>query len=99
MAWRVALFLGSFLVLCGATVLFPGIDLVAAALFYEPLHGFFLSDWAPIRFIRAAMPYLTWGIVLAGLLLLSWRRRRAGLLLLLALAMGTGLLVHFLFKG
>ena len=98
MACRVALFLGSFLVLCGATVLLPGIDLAAAALFYDPQHGFFLGDWAPVRLIRAAMPYLTWGIVLAGLLLMAWRRWRTGLLLLLALALGPGLVVNVIFK-
>jgi lipid A 4'-phosphatase len=104
MACRVALFLAAFLILCGVPVLFPGIDLWASALFYEPGRGFFLADWLPIRFVRAAMPWLVGTIIVAGLALLARgaiRRSadwRAGALLLLALAIGPGLVVNVIFK-
>jgi lipid A 4'-phosphatase len=98
MAWRVGLFLASFLVLCGATVLFPGIDLATSALFYEPGHGFFLGDALPVRLVRAAVPYLIGATVFAGAVLLATRRWRDGAVLLLAVALGPGLVVNVVFK-
>ncbi|HXQ50812.1 MAG TPA: phosphatase PAP2 family protein [Stellaceae bacterium] len=103
---RAALFLAAFLVVCGATVVFPGIDLAASALFHDPARGFFLADFAPIRFLRAAIPYLAVAIALAGLGLIAvsargrWRGLdwRAGAFLLLALAVGPGLVVNVVFK-
>ena len=107
MAPRAALFLAAFLVLCGATVAFPAIDLAASALFYEPGRGFFLGGWLPVRLIRGAMPFLVGAIILAGLALLALTARRpwrgldwrAGAFLLLALALGPGLVVNVLFKA
>jgi lipid A 4'-phosphatase len=98
MAWRIALFLASFLVLCGATVLVPGVDLASGGLFYAPGHGFFLADSLPIRLIRAAMPYLVGAIIVAGLVLIALQHWRAGVFLLLALALGPGLVVNVIFK-
>jgi lipid A 4'-phosphatase len=103
----VALFLAAFLIVCGALVIFPGIDLWASALFYRPDEGFFLAGWAPFRLIRAGVPWLVALIILAaaGLLLASMLRRpvrgldaKAAIFLLLSLAIGPGLVVNALFK-
>lgn len=98
MPWRVALFLASFLILCGATVLFPRIDLAASAAFYVPGEGFPLGAAPLLRAIHEGMPLLVAAIVLAGVVLLALGRWRAGLFLLLALAVGPGLVVNVLFK-
>jgi lipid A 4'-phosphatase len=104
MAARAAWFLVSFLVVCGGLVLFPGIDLWAAGLFYDPVGHFWLADWPPFHILHAASPYLVGAAVLAGciLLLLAARGRRAcgraGMFLLLSLAVGPGLVVNTVFK-
>jgi lipid A 4'-phosphatase len=103
---RVALFLAAFLIVCGATVLFPAIDLAASAPFYAPGKGFFLAEWPPFLAVRAAMPWLVALIALAGLAFLALGARRpwhgldwrAGVFLLAALAVGPGLVVNTLFK-
>ena len=99
MAARAAWFLAAFLVICGGLVLFPGIDLWAAGLFYAPGHGFVLSDWPPFRLLHAASPYLVAAVIVAGAAMLAVRRwRRSGVFVLLALAIGPGLVVNVLFK-
>jgi lipid A 4'-phosphatase len=106
MVGRVMLFLAAFVVVCGATVVFPRIDLAASALFYDPPRGFYLADVLPLRVLHEAFPYLVGAIVVAGLALVaaSTRRRwrgldwRAGAFVLLALAIGPGLVVNVLFK-
>ena len=108
MARTLALFLASFLLICGATILFPGIDLWASGLFYRPGAGFFLGDWLPFRLIHSGMHELVAAIIIAGAALLIaalWRRRpvfgvdaRAAVFLLLVLAIGPGLVVNTLFK-
>jgi lipid A 4'-phosphatase len=103
---RIALFLASFLVICGGTVLVPAIDLWASGLFYEPGRGFPLAGWAPVALLHAAIPYLAALIGLAGLALVAlgarrtWRGLdwRAGAFLALALALGPGLVVNTIFK-
>jgi lipid A 4'-phosphatase len=97
------------LVLAAAVfLLFPGIDLWAAGLFYRPDAGFYLGNAWPVRAIYAGVPYLTDAAVagVAALYLLSLRRGRpvAGVdgrvaaYLLLALALGPGLVVNTLLK-
>jgi lipid A 4'-phosphatase len=103
---RVALFLAAFLVVCGATVLFPAIDLAASALFYASGKGFFLAEWPPFLVVRWAMPWLVGLIALAALALVALGLRRpwhgldwrAGAFLLAALAVGPGLVVNTVFK-
>lgn len=106
MLGRVVLFLVAFVVICGATVVFPRIDLAASALFYDPARGFYLADDLPVRVLRAAVPYLVGAIALAGLGLIAatarspWRGLdwRAGAFVLLALVVGPGLVVNVVFK-
>src|SRR5579885_660865 len=96
---RAAWFVAAFVVLCGGLVLFPRIDLWAAAQFYEPARGFALADWAPFRILHAASPWIVGLAVAAGAVLLAMPGRwRAGMVLLLALAIGPGLIVNTLFK-
>ncbi len=89
-------------------LLFPGLDLWAAGLFYRPGAGFFLGNWAPVRAIYVGVPYLTDAIV-AGVPVLYllgrlrgrplWRiDGRAAVFLLLALALGPGLAVNTVLK-
>lgn len=98
MAGRVALFLASFLVICGATVLFPQVDLASSAAFYVPGRGFPLGEAPLLRAIHEGMPVLVAAIIVAGAGLIALRRWRAGLFLLLALAVGPGLIVNVVFK-
>jgi lipid A 4'-phosphatase len=99
----------ALLVLAAAMFLiFPDIDLWASALFYSPQGRFFLGDWAPVRDIYRAVPYLV-DLIAVGIpvlcLLSLWRRwrvgrldMRAGAFLLLSLALGPGLLVNAVLK-
>ena len=104
MAARAAWFVASFLVICGGTVLFPGIDLWTAGLFYDPARHFLLADWPPFRMLHAASPWLVAAAVVAGVALLARAARgrrgsgRAGVFLLLSLAVGPGLVVNTVFK-
>jgi lipid A 4'-phosphatase len=108
MGARIAWFAAALLVLCGGSVLLPGIDLWVSALFYRPGEGFFLSDWAVFRIVHDFLPaavaaYVVFVVVLLGATIL--RRRavlgldaKAALFLLLALALGPGLIVNTVFK-
>jgi lipid A 4'-phosphatase len=108
MGVRVTWFAAAFLVLCGGSVLLPGIDLWVSALFYRPADGFFLGDWVVFRAIRDGLPYVVviFVVALSALLVLALLRRRtilgldgrAALFLLLALALGPGLTVNTIFK-
>ena len=106
---RAAAGYGAALLLCAALfLLFPGIDLWASGLFYEPGAGFFLAQRWPVRAIYGAVPYLADAVVagvpalyLVSLLRLRpvWRLDgRAAAYLLLALALGPGLLVNTVLK-
>lgn len=89
-------------------LLFPGIDLWAAGLFWRPGAGFFLSHWPPVRAVYVGVPYLVDAIIVAviALWLVSlgrgrplWRiDGRAAAFLLLALALGPGLVVNAVLK-
>ncbi|MGH7089228.1 MAG: phosphatase PAP2 family protein, partial [Stellaceae bacterium] len=99
MAWRVGLFLGSFLLLCGATILFPAIDLRTSAAFYVPGHEFPIGGLPLVLAVhRAGMRVLVVAIAAAGVALILARRWRAGIFLLLALALGPGLVVNGMLK-
>jgi lipid A 4'-phosphatase len=108
MARRVALFLTAFLLVDGALILFPAVDLWASGLFYRQGAGFYLSGWPPFHLVHADMPDLVEAIVAAAgaVLLLTLARgraflgfnTRAALFLLLALALGPGLVVNVAFK-
>lgn len=101
-------FTGGFLLLCGGSVLLPGIDLWASGLFYRPGDGFFLGNWPPFRIAHEYLSVVvaTYAIAVAALLLtgLAWRRSifglspRAAIFLLLSLALGPGLTVNTIFK-
>ncbi|MDB5360204.1 MAG: phosphatase family protein [Rhodospirillales bacterium] len=86
----------------------PGIDLWVSGLFWRPADGFFLRDWAPFRDVYAAVPVVTWALVV-GLLLLGlavWILgraigpfdRRTIPFLLLSIAIGPGLLTNTVLK-
>jgi len=99
MAPRVAWFVAAFVVVNGALVLFPAVDLWSSGLFYRPGAGFYLAQWPPFAAVRAAMPYAVALLALAAAVLACVPgRRRAGIFLLLALALGPGLVVNSLFK-
>ena len=57
-AKRIAWFVAAFVVVMGALVLFPGIDLWASGLFYRAGDGFFLGDWGPVRALYRAVPLI-----------------------------------------
>jgi len=92
----------------GLFLLFPGIDLWAAGLFYRADGGFFLAETWPVRAIYIGVFYLTDAVAIGvpALYLLSlWRGRpvaridgRTAAFLLLALALGPGLVVNTLLK-
>jgi lipid A 4'-phosphatase len=89
-------------------LLFPGVDLWTSGLFYRPGEGFFLKDWAVVRAVYVAVPYLTQGILVLVLVALLWwllrgrplfgLERRKMAFLVLALALGPGLLVNTVLK-
>jgi lipid A 4'-phosphatase len=89
-------------------LVFPGIDLAATRLFYDPGQGFPLGDWAPIRIVTAAIPWLTRLIVLlcaAGAVWLAVRRRplwrldrKALVFIVVATALGPGLIANTVLK-
>src|ERR1700733_12381547 len=99
MAWRVGLFLGAFLVVCGGLVLWPGIDLAASRVFWVPDQGFHLAPWLPFRAARGAIPFLVAISILLyfalGIRGHGWRGAAFGLI---ALAVGPGLVVNVVFK-
>src|SRR5438045_4005954 len=89
-------------------LVFPGIDLAATGLFYDPWQGFPLADWAPVRIVTAAIPWLTRLIVLlcaAGAVWLAVKRRplwrldrKALVFIVAATALGPGLIANTLLK-
>ena len=89
-------------------MVFPGLDLWVSGLFWRPIGGFVLRDWAPFRAIYDAVPVITWALVV-GLLLLAlagWILgraigpfdRRTIPFLLLSIAIGPGLLTNTVLK-
>lgn len=108
MSRGMAAYTALFVLAAAMFLAFPHIDLWASGLFYSPESRFFLGDWAPVRGIYRAVPYLV-GLVAAGIpalcLLSLWHRwrvgrldMRAGAFLLLSLALGPGLLVNAVLK-
>ena len=104
----VAAYVAALVLAAALFLLFPGIDLWAARLFWRPEGGFFLSHWAPMRAVYRGVPILT-DIIVAGvpaIYLVSllrgrplWRiDGRAAIFLLLSLALGPGLVVNTVFK-
>jgi lipid A 4'-phosphatase len=104
----VAAYLAALALVTALFLLFPGIDLRAAGLFYRPEGSFFLSQSLWVRAIYRGVPYLTDAIVLGVpvLYLIGRLRRRplfgidgrAAAFLLLSLALGPGLLVNSVLK-
>jgi len=104
----VAAYVAALVLTAAIFLLFPGIDLRAAGLFYRADSGFFLAQWGPVRAIYAGVPYLTDAIVvgLVALYLASllrgrpiWRiDGRNAAFLLLVQALGPGLLVNTVLK-
>ncbi|HZB91099.1 MAG TPA: phosphatase PAP2 family protein, partial [Stellaceae bacterium] len=108
MRGALAAYAAAFAAAAAVFLLFPGIDLWAAGLFYRPGAGFFLGDTAAVRIIYRGVPYLT-DVIVAGVpaLYLFGRLRgrpvwridgRAAAFLLLALALGPGLVVNTVLK-
>ena len=104
----VATYAAALALVAAIFLLFPGIDLWASGLFYRPESRFFLADWAPVRGVYRAVPYIV-EIVAIGvpaLFLVSLVRGRsfgqldirATAFLLLSLALGPGLLVNAALK-
>jgi lipid A 4'-phosphatase len=101
-------FTSGFLLLCGGSILLPGIDLWASGLFYRPGEGFFLGNWPPFRIAHEYLSVVvaTYATAVVVLLLAGLARRRAilglspraAIFLLLSLAIGPGLTVNTLFK-
>jgi lipid A 4'-phosphatase len=104
----VAAYVAALALVTALFLLFPGIDLWAAGLFWRPGAGFFLSHALPVRAVYLGLPYLVGAVVVGvpALYLVSlWRGRplwridgRACVFLLLALALGPGLVVNTLLK-
>ena len=102
------LYLGLWFAIGLVFLLFPGVDLAATRLFYDPAHGFPLTDWAPLQFVRAAIPWLTGLIILVcvvGAVWLAVKRRplwrldrRALVFIVAATALGPGLLANTVLK-
>ena len=94
---RAAWFIGAFVLVMGMLIVFPGIDLAASRMFYDPGTGF--SHAAALEFVHEQLRWLVIAIVVASLaIMILPGRRRAGLFLLLALALGPGLTVNAVFK-
>jgi len=103
-----AAFAAALVLAAALFLLFPGLDLWTAGLFYRAAGGFYLGNAWAARAIYTGVPYLTDAVVVgvAALYLLSLRRGRpvAGIdgrvaaYLLLALALGPGLVVNTVLK-
>ncbi|HWE74621.1 MAG TPA: phosphatase PAP2 family protein [Stellaceae bacterium] len=101
-------FAASFLLLCGGSILLPGIDLWASGLFYRPGDGFFLGAWRPFELVHDHLNLAVWAYAIAvvalGTASFARRRRvlgltpRVAIFLLLSLALGPGLTVNTIFK-
>lgn len=108
MSRAVAAYVAALALATALFLLFPGVDLWAARLFYRPDAGFFLSHWPPVRAVYVGVPYLVDAVIVAvpAVYLVSLRRGRplwridgrACAFLLLALALGPGLVVNALLK-
>src|SRR5260221_1869859 len=108
MSRGVAAYAAALAVVATIFLLLPGIDLWASGLFYRPESRFFLADWAPVRGIYRAVPYIVELVAIGvpALLLVSLLRGRsfgqldirAAAFLLLSLALGPGLLVNAALK-
>lgn len=96
------------LLIAASFVLWPGIDLTASGLFYNPQTGFFLRDNPVLLFLHHlsySAPRLLGGGLIAGLLCAALRRKpflklsaKAWLFLILALVIGPGLIANGAFK-
>jgi lipid A 4'-phosphatase len=103
-----ALYLALWLALGLLFLVFPGIDLATSRLFYDPGQGFPLGDWAPIRIVTAAIPWLTRLIILlcvASAVWLAIKRRslwrldgKALVFIVAATALGPGLIANTVLK-
>ena len=86
----------------------PQADLLVSGLFYDPVHGFALATWPPVRDFTASIRWITWAILLVALAGAVWLRfvgwplwrfnRNALIFLVAALAIGPGILVNTVFK-
>ncbi len=104
----VALYAGLCALAAALFLAVPGIDLAASGLFYDSAHGFFLANWAPLRLVEGAVPWLVrlmivMAVIAAGWLLLVgrplWRvDRKALVFLVAAMALGPGLIANTLLK-
>ncbi|MBV8888680.1 MAG: phosphatase PAP2 family protein [Alphaproteobacteria bacterium] len=89
-------------------LLFPGLDLAVSRLFHDQQQGFWLADWAPVRAVAAAIPWLVWlllVLVVAAALWLGvagrplWRfDRNALVFIVVATALGPGILANTVLK-
>jgi lipid A 4'-phosphatase len=103
-----AIYAGLLVVALALFLLLPQIDLLASGLFYARGRGFVLANWPPVILVYRAIPWVTWGIVLAvvgaaaWLFLVNrplWRfDRKALLFIALSTALGPGLLANTLLK-
>jgi lipid A 4'-phosphatase len=104
----VAVYGGALALVAAIFLLFPGIDLWASGLFYRPESRFFLGDWAPVRSLYRAVPYIVELVIIGvpALFLVSLLRQQSfrwldagtAAFLLLSLALGPGLLVNAVLK-
>lgn len=86
----------------------PQADLLVSGLFYDPVHGFALATWPPVRDLTASIRWITWAILLVALAGAVWLRfvgrslwrfnRNALIFLVAALAIGPGILVNTVLK-
>ena len=86
----------------------PQVDLFVSGLFYDPVHGFALATWPPVRDFTRSIRWIAWGILLVVLVGAVWLRlvgrplwrldRNALIFLVAALAIGPGVLVNTVLK-
>jgi lipid A 4'-phosphatase len=89
-------------------LLLPGIDLAVSRLFYNPQHGFTLAASWPLRFVDAAVPWITWAVLGIVALAALWLRLtgrpiwrldcNALIFLVAALAIGPGIVTNTVLK-
>ena len=54
----------------------PQVDLFVSGLFYDPVHGFTLATWPPVRDFTRSIRWIAWGILLVVLVGAAWLSAR-----------------------
>jgi lipid A 4'-phosphatase len=104
----VALYAGLCGLVAALFLAMPGIDLAVSGVFYDTANGFFLANWAPLRLVEGAVPWLVRLMIVIAVIAVAWLVLvgrplwrldcKALVFLVMATALGPGLIANTLLK-